>query len=93
MIDEPLTLCTECGGHIRRVIYPAGIVFKGSGFYKTDHGNGALVGSEHPNGKDENKPAETKPTEASKPSENGSSSPSTSPGSSDNKVTAATGSK
>jgi len=42
MTDEPLTVCPECGNHIRRVLYPAGIVFKGSGFYKTDHGNGAL---------------------------------------------------
>jgi putative FmdB family regulatory protein len=37
MIDDPLTICPECGGHIRRVFFPAGIVFKGSGFYKTDH--------------------------------------------------------
>lgn len=39
MIDEPLTVCPQCHGTIRRVLYPAGIVFKGSGFYKTDHGN------------------------------------------------------
>lgn len=37
MADEPLTTCPECGGTIRRVLFPAGIVFKGSGFYKTDH--------------------------------------------------------
>ena len=37
MTDEPLTICPECGGSIRRVLYPAGVVFKGSGFYKTDH--------------------------------------------------------
>ena len=37
MTDEPLTICPECGGHIRRVLFPAGIVFKGPGFYKTDH--------------------------------------------------------
>lgn len=37
MIDDPLVTCPECGGHIRRVFFPAGIVFKGSGFYKTDH--------------------------------------------------------
>src|SRR5579862_1056117 len=42
MTDEPLTTCPECGGHIRRVLYPTGIIFKGSGFYKTDHGNSAL---------------------------------------------------
>jgi putative FmdB family regulatory protein len=41
MTDESLTVCPECGKHMRRVLYPAGIVFKGAGFYKTDHGNGA----------------------------------------------------
>src|SRR5207248_184011 len=41
MTDEPLTVCPECGGYIRRVLFPAGIVFKGSGFYKTDHRNAA----------------------------------------------------
>ena len=45
MTDEPLTTCPECGSQIRRVFYPAGLVFKGSGFYKTDHGNGALPAS------------------------------------------------
>jgi putative FmdB family regulatory protein len=45
MVDEPLTECPECGGHIRRVLFPAGIVFKGNGFYKTDHGNGSMPAS------------------------------------------------
>lgn len=38
--DEPLKTHDECGGNLRRVIYPAGIVFKGSGFYNTDYKNG-----------------------------------------------------
>ncbi|MBV9688386.1 MAG: zinc ribbon domain-containing protein [Ktedonobacteraceae bacterium] len=42
MTDETLTVCPECGEHIHRVLYPAGIVFKGSGFYKTDHGHGSF---------------------------------------------------
>ena len=37
--DDPLTVHDECGGSLRRVIYPAGIVFKGSGFYNTDYKN------------------------------------------------------
>lgn len=37
MADEPLTTCPECGSQIRRVLFPTGIVFKGHGFYKTDH--------------------------------------------------------
>jgi len=43
MTDDPLEICPECGGYIRRVYYPAGIVFKGSGFYKTDHRSSAAV--------------------------------------------------
>jgi putative FmdB family regulatory protein len=34
--DEPLTVCPECTGHVRRVIHPSGIIFKGSGWYITD---------------------------------------------------------
>ena len=43
MTDEALTICPECNGPIRRILFPAGIVFKGSGFYKTDHGSGAVI--------------------------------------------------
>ncbi|HVB61230.1 MAG TPA: FmdB family zinc ribbon protein [Ktedonobacteraceae bacterium] len=45
MTDDPLQICPECGGHVRRVLYPAGIVFKGSGFYSTDHSASGSVGS------------------------------------------------
>lgn len=34
--DDPLTMCPECQGPIRRVIHPSGIIFKGSGWYITD---------------------------------------------------------
>jgi putative FmdB family regulatory protein len=34
--DAPLTTCTVCGGPLRKVFSPVGIVFKGSGFYRTD---------------------------------------------------------
>ena len=34
--DAPLTDCPRCGGALRRVFSSVGIVFKGSGFYKTD---------------------------------------------------------
>ncbi|GAC1396782.1 MAG: hypothetical protein NVSMB65_15940 [Chloroflexota bacterium] len=33
---DPLTDCPVCHGRIKRVIHASGIVFKGSGFYKTD---------------------------------------------------------
>ena len=34
--DDPLTECAVCGDALRKVFAPVGIVFKGSGFYKTD---------------------------------------------------------
>lgn len=34
--DEPLSVCGVCGGSLRKVFHPAGILFKGSGFYATD---------------------------------------------------------
>jgi putative FmdB family regulatory protein len=35
--DEPLKVCTYCGGKLRRVFHPVGVLFKGTGFYSTDH--------------------------------------------------------
>ena len=34
--ESPLTECPECKGELRKVYSTVGIVFKGSGFYKTD---------------------------------------------------------
>ena len=34
--DAPLSVCENCGGQLRKVFSGVGIVFKGSGFYKTD---------------------------------------------------------
>jgi putative FmdB family regulatory protein len=39
--DDPLTVCAACGGRLRKVFSPVGIVFKGSGFYRTDSRNGS----------------------------------------------------
>ena len=36
MQEEGPQTCERCGGQLRRVLYPTGIIFKGSGFYKTD---------------------------------------------------------
>lgn len=35
--DDPVTVCPECEGEVHRLIQPAGIIFKGSGFYVTDN--------------------------------------------------------
>ena len=34
--DEALTECPECKGEVQKVYSNVGVVFKGSGFYKTD---------------------------------------------------------
>ncbi len=44
--DEPLSMCTACGGRLRKVFSPVGIVFKGSGFYRTDSRNGSVAASD-----------------------------------------------
>ena len=41
--DAPLTTCESCSGSLRRVVQPAGVIFKGSGWYSTDHRNGAAA--------------------------------------------------
>jgi putative FmdB family regulatory protein len=41
MSDDPLETCEQCGGHLRRVLHPVAIHFKGSGFYTTDYGKGS----------------------------------------------------
>jgi putative FmdB family regulatory protein len=39
MKDEPLSVCPECGGTVRRLLSGgAGLIFKGQGFYVTDKG-------------------------------------------------------
>jgi len=43
--DEPLTVHEDCGGRLRKVFSPVGIVFKGSGFYKTDSRGSGSPGS------------------------------------------------
>ncbi|MFW0791309.1 FmdB family zinc ribbon protein [Gordonia sp. CPCC 205333] len=35
--DDSLTVCPECSGKLRKLFSQVGIVFKGSGFYRTDN--------------------------------------------------------
>jgi putative FmdB family regulatory protein len=45
MSAEPLKVCSECGGALRKLLYPVGVQFKGSGFYTTDYRNGGSGGA------------------------------------------------
>ena len=48
--DEPLRDCGVCGGPLRKVFHPAGILFKGSGFYATDSRAASRGGGDGPSG-------------------------------------------
>lgn len=62
--DAPLKICPECRKKsLRKVISPVRVVFKGSGFYSTDHRPSAASSS--PPGKDEGK-SSVKESEPSK---------------------------
>lgn len=65
--DQPLTRCPECGKKsLRKVYTPVGIVFKGSGFYSTDHRSPSGQGRSSSHGED--KPADSKTASDAKPS-------------------------
>lgn len=44
--EESLTECGVCGGPLRKVFHPAGILFKGSGFYATDSRSSRSAGGD-----------------------------------------------
>ena len=73
--DAPLTVCAACGGRLRKVFSPVGIVFKGSGFYRTDSRNGSSASA--PAAKDKEKAS------SDSSSSSGESSASSSNGSAD----------
>ena len=46
--DDALTVCPTCGGDLRKVFNAVGVVFKGSGFYKTDSRSGSSTSGSSP---------------------------------------------
>ncbi|WP_084654507.1 FmdB family zinc ribbon protein [Nocardia altamirensis] len=71
--DESLTVCPECSGKLRKLFNSVGIVFKGSGFYRTDSRGGASTASE---------PAKSDGSSSTSSSDSGSSNGSSSNGAS-----------
>jgi putative FmdB family regulatory protein len=57
--DAPINVCPECEGKVHRLIQPAGVIFKGSGFYSTDHRSGSRKAGRKPQSDSESK-SETK---------------------------------
>lgn len=73
--SDPLTECPRCGGRLRKVFHPVGVVFKGSGFYRTDSRTTSTGGTAKPS-------KESAGTEASSGSGSGGGSASDGSGSS-----------
>ena len=66
--DDALTKCSKCKGQLRKVFGSVGIVFKGSGFYKTDSREGSSASTP---------PASTSPSTSDTPSTTSTESTST----------------
>ncbi len=64
--EDPLTICPECDGRLRKVYGSIGITFKGSGFYRTDSRASSRNGG--------GKPAESSSTNGSEGSSSGKDS-------------------
>ena len=86
--DDSLTVCPECEGRLRKVYSAVGIVFKGSGFYRTDSGktanSSAVSGSASGEGSTESKDSGSTDSAKSTADSGGTSTPaSTTSGGSD----------
>jgi putative FmdB family regulatory protein len=72
--DAPLSICPACGGQLRKLFNAVGVVFKGSGFYRTDSRNGSKNEDRGESGSAEKKRGvETKSTDK-EPASTGSAS-------------------
>ena len=68
--DPPLETCDVCGGKLRKLYSPVGVVFKGSGFYSTDAKKKSSSGST----KSSDSKSEAKTSSNTSSSDSGSSS-------------------
>lgn len=81
--DDALTVCPECSGRLRKVFNSVGVVFKGSGFYKTDSRSGSSSSSTSAGSSTDSGSGSSSTASSSGSSDSsGSSGSSTTPGSS-----------
>jgi putative FmdB family regulatory protein len=74
--EEPVKTCPDCAGPVVRLIQPAGIIFKGSGFYVTDHrskSSTAVPGSRKEESESASHKSESTAPTSDAPKESGSS--------------------
>ena len=90
--DDPIAICPVCEGQVRKVFSAVGVVFKGSGFYRTDsRENAKSANGSSPNGSSSSNGSGEKKSEAASSSSSGESSASGSSGSA-SKASASSGS-
>ena len=71
--DDALTECNECSGKLRKLFNSVGIVFKGSGFYRTDSRSGSSTASEP--AKSDSSPAASSSSSSSSSTSSSTSAP------------------
>ncbi|MER0244939.1 FmdB family zinc ribbon protein [Streptomyces sp. HSW2009] len=90
--DEALTECPSCKGRLRKVFSAVGVVFKGSGFYRTDSRSASSSSSPSSSSKTTKSSSETSSSSGSASSSSDSSSSSSSTGTSSSGSTTSSGS-
>ena len=78
--DASLTVCPQCSGPLRKVFSSVGVVFKGSGFYRTDSRDAAKSSTSATPAKGESKSETKSESKSSSSSDSSSSSSSSSSG-------------
>ncbi|NRQ38535.1 FmdB family transcriptional regulator [Nonomuraea sp. NN258] len=73
--DDALTVCPACEGNLRKVFSAVGIVFKGSGFYRTDNRSSSTSGSTAASSSSSSKTSESKPAESTSSSSTPAAAP------------------
>src|SRR5579862_7873432 len=63
MKDDPVRVCPECAGSVKRLLYPVGVVFKGSGWYVNDSRKPDPAESKAEKSESSESKAESKPTD------------------------------
>lgn len=76
--DDALTVCPECQGRLRKVYNAVGVVFKGSGFYRTDSRGSSSSGSSESSGSSSSSSSDSSSSSSSSGSSDSGSSSGTS---------------
>lgn len=81
--EDALTVCPECDGRLRKLFNAVGVVFKGSGFYRTDSRSGSSSSTRAPASASTSSSSDSGSSSSSSSSSTASSSTSSSSSSSD----------